>query len=267
VIPAPRPLATGVATSADGTQIAWYRYGSGERTILFVPTWNLVDARVVGYQVAALESRACVVTYDPRGAGASGRPEHGYDFPLHAADAVAVLDANDVERAALVTASRSINTAVLLATQSAHRVERIAAVAPYMQLEPEPLDSGWLDEIRNDWRGFVEPFMRDVFNEPGSEDVVDELVAIALEATPEIIAAQETELDWRIPASLLGRVSCPTLLIHGEADLFAPVALTESIAGRLPHARLEVISGAGHRPDIRSPAAVNPLLAAFLLPK
>ena len=47
-----------MAASADGTRVAWYRYGGGERTILFVPTWNLVDARVVGHQVAALEPLA-----------------------------------------------------------------------------------------------------------------------------------------------------------------------------------------------------------------
>jgi hypothetical protein len=73
-----------MATSADGTSIAWYRYGSGERAVLFVPTWNIVDARVVGHQVADLEPHATVITYDPRGHGASGRPERGYDFPLHA---------------------------------------------------------------------------------------------------------------------------------------------------------------------------------------
>jgi len=58
-----------MATSADGTRIAWNRYGEGERTILFVPTWNIVDARVVGHQVAALEPHATVLTFDPRGAG------------------------------------------------------------------------------------------------------------------------------------------------------------------------------------------------------
>jgi pimeloyl-ACP methyl ester carboxylesterase len=103
-----------MASSADGKRIAWQRYGGGERAILFVPTWNIVDARVVGHQVAALESRATIVTYDPRGAGASDRPERGYDFPLHAVDALAVLEANGIEHAALVTASRGLNAAVLL---------------------------------------------------------------------------------------------------------------------------------------------------------
>ena len=90
MIPAPQPRERGFATSVDGTRIAWRRYGAGDRAIIFVPTWNLVEARVVGHQVAALEPHATVVVFDPRGAGESDRPAHGYDFPLHTADALAV---------------------------------------------------------------------------------------------------------------------------------------------------------------------------------
>jgi hypothetical protein len=50
VIAKPRPREHGFATSVDSTQIAWYRYGHGDRVVLFVPTWNIVDARVVGHQ-------------------------------------------------------------------------------------------------------------------------------------------------------------------------------------------------------------------------
>jgi pimeloyl-ACP methyl ester carboxylesterase len=257
----------GRATSADGTQIAWYRYGEGERPILFVPTWNLVDARVVANQVAALEPHATVLTYDPRGAGASERPKRGYDFPLHAADALAVLDTSGIERVALVTASRGLNAAVLLTTDDPRRFERIAVVAPYMKLEPDPApsDPERLEALRTDWRGFIVPFMHAVFTEPDSADVIAEMIAIGLEATPEDIATQELELDWKRPASLLGQVTCPTLVVHGEADAAVPVALAESIVAAMPNARLELIRGGGHRPDIRSPEVVNPLLLDFLL--
>jgi pimeloyl-ACP methyl ester carboxylesterase len=267
VIPASRPEAHGTATSADGARIAWYRYGGGERTILFVPTWNLVDARVVGHQVAALESHANVLTYDPRGAGASERPKSGYDFPLHAADALAVLDEHGIERATLVTASRGLNAAVLLTTNDPRRFERLAVVAPYMNLEPDPAppDPERLEGIRNDWRGFIVPFMHAVFTEPDSADVIAEMIAIGLDATPGVIATQEAELDWRRPAGLLGRVTCPTLVVHGEADAPVPVVVAERIVAAMPNARLELIAGGGHRPDIRTPELVNPLLLDFLL--
>jgi pimeloyl-ACP methyl ester carboxylesterase len=267
VIPAPGPVADGMATSVDGTRIAWRRYGSGERVVLFVPTWNLVDSRVVGHQVAALESHADVLTYDPRGAGASERPSRGYDFPLHAADALAVLDANGIERAALVTASRGLNAAVLLAAEDPQRFDRIAVIAPYMNLDPDPAppDPDRLEALRNDWPGFIVPFMHAVFTERDSADVIAEMIAIGLEATPDVIATQEAELDWRRPSKLLGSVICPTLIVHGEADAPVPVALAESIVTAMPNARLELIPGGGHRPDIRSPELVNPLLLDFLL--
>jgi pimeloyl-ACP methyl ester carboxylesterase len=267
VIPAPRPVADGMATSVDGTRIAWRRYGGGERAIAFVPTWNLVDSRVVGHQVAALESHADVLTYDPRGAGASERPSRGYDFPLHAADALAVLDANGIDRAALVTASRGLNAAVLLAADDPQRFDRVAVVAPYMKLEadPAPPDPDRLEALHNDWRGFIVPFMHSVFTERDSTDVIAEMIAIGLEATPDIIATQEAELDWTRPARLIGKVTCPTLALHGEADAPVPVALAESIVAAMPNARLQVIPGGGHRPDIRSPELVNPLLLDFLL--
>jgi pimeloyl-ACP methyl ester carboxylesterase len=266
VIPTPRPQTHGLATSIDGTDIAWYRHGHGERVILFVPTWNLVDARVVGHQVAALEPHATVITYDPRGAGTSGRPERGYDFPLHAGDALAVLEANRIGQASLVTASRGLNAAVLLVTDDPRRFDRVVAIAPYMRLEsdPAPPDPEQLEAWRTDWPGFVVPFMHAVFTEPDSADVIEEMVAIGLEATPEVVVTQELEVNWTRPALLLGTVSCPTLVVHGDGDKPVPVALARTIVEAILDARLELIPGGGHRPDIRSPALVNPLLHAFL---
>jgi pimeloyl-ACP methyl ester carboxylesterase len=249
-----------------GREIAWYRYGVGHRAVVFIPTWNLVDARVVGHQVAALQPHATVITYDPRGAGASDRPARGYDFPLHAADALAVMDVTGVDRALLITASRGLNAAVLLAAEQAPRVDRIAAVGSYMRLDPSPAppDPARLAAWRTDWAGFIVPFMHNVFTEPGSAELIEEMIAIGLEATPDVVAIQEAELDWTHPARLLGTIACPTLLVHGEADAPVPVALAQSIAAAMPNARVNVIAGGGHRPDIRTPELVNPPLLDFL---
>jgi len=269
VIPAPQSRERGFATSVDGTRIAWRRYGEAGRSIVFVPTWNLVDARVVGYQVAALEPLATVVTYDPRGSGESDRPASGYDFPLHAADALAVIGATGVEDAAVVNASRGLNAAVLLAAEHPQRVTRLAAVAPYMRLEPdpEPPDPARLERWRDDWPGFIVPFMHAVFTEPNSAQLIEEMVDIGLDASPEVVAAQELELDWVTPARLLGHIECPTLIVHGEDDVPVPLETARAVAGELPNTRLVLIPGGGHRPDIRSPELVNPILLEFLLEK
>lgn len=277
MIPRPIPHQQGVAVSKDGCRIAWYRYGSGDRVVVFVPTWNIVDARVVGHQVAYLAERFTVVTYDPRGAGASDRPRQGYDFPLHAADALAVLDANVVRHAAWVTASRGVNSAVIIATEHADCVDRLAVVAPYLRLVPSGNRDFWTSREayegwdrfnanawRADWLGFARFFMGEIFVEPDSAATIDQLVSIALDATPEILITQEGELDWGIAPPLLPKVTCPTLLIHGDSDATLPVSNVRAIVELVPNAQLKIIPGAGHRPDIRTPERVNGLLAEFL---
>ena len=107
--------------------------------------------------------------------------------------------------------------------------------------------------------------MHEVFTEPDSADVIAEMIAIGLEATPEVAVTQELELDWHRPARLLAQVTCPTLVVHGEADAAVPAALAESIVAAMPNARLELIPDGGHRPDIRTPEVVNPLLLDFLV--
>ena len=104
-----------------------------------------------------------------------------------------------------------------------------------------------------------------VFTEPDSAEVIEQMIAIGMDASPDVVATQEMELEWTDPARRLGSVTCPTLIIHGEADAAVPLSLAESITAVMPNARLVVMADGGHRPDIRSPEVVNPLLIEFLL--
>jgi valacyclovir hydrolase len=42
------------------------------------------------------------------------------------------------------------------------------------------------------------------------------------------------------------RAACPTLVIAGDHDPFNPLAVTQALVARLPHARLVTLPGAGH---------------------
>jgi pimeloyl-ACP methyl ester carboxylesterase len=261
----------GFAHSA-GNRIAWRRYGSGPETILFIPTWNFVDSRVLRHQVDGLRGRFRVLTFDARGSGESDRPVAGYDFADHLEDAVAVLDATETAAASLVAASRGTHVAVLLASRYPDRVRRLVLIAPPMDI---PSDNG-LDspaeaengapppDWRTDYTAFVHWFIATAFPEPGSETTIKEIVEIALDADHAMLLKQGDEADWDEAPRHLKEVRCPTLVIHGTADRTLDVGSVKAVASSIPGADLELLHGLGHRPDISRPAIVNPMLGDFL---
>lgn len=121
-------------------------------------------------------------------------------------------------------------------------------------------DRAW----RTDWPGFARYFLSMCFTEPGSEALIDEVVEIALDASPEILITQAAETDWMRLVARLPEVTCPTLFIAGDSDATAPLSDFEAAARAIRGARLEIIPRGGHRPDIRSPELVNPILGDFL---
>jgi pimeloyl-ACP methyl ester carboxylesterase len=55
----------------------------------------------------------------------------------------------------------------------------------------------------------------------------------------------------------LGRLTCPSLVLWGDRDLYLPVRFGEAHVAALPHAELEVVRGAGHWPWIDDPSVVD----------
>src|SRR5258706_13852657 len=89
----------------DGVQVFWERYGAGEQTILFLPTWEIVHSRLWKCQIPYLARRFRVMTFDPRGNGRSDRPidVDAYDRREVAGDAIAFLDALGMDETGVVS--------------------------------------------------------------------------------------------------------------------------------------------------------------------
>jgi len=192
---------------------------------------------------------------------------------------LAVLDASQTAAASLVAGSLGTHVAVLLATRHPDRVARMVLIAPPMSVggtddgdgdaPPEPTDEGASarptePDWRTDYPAFVRWFIAEVFSEPDSQATIDEVVDIALEADHAMLLQQATELDWDEAPRHLEDVRCPTLIIHGAADRTLELASIKAVAAGIPGARLVLLDNLGHRPDIRRPDIVNPILARFL---
>jgi len=268
----------------DGVRIYWEVYGSGETTVLLMPTWSIIHSRHWKMQIPYLARHCRVVTFDGRGNGRSDRPAAGYEEQEFAADALAVMDATGTQRAAVVSLSLGAQRSLLLAAEHPERVESAVFICPSVPLgEPIPgravysfedeldSDEGWAKYNRHYWlrdyRGFLEFFFAQMFTEPHSTKPIEDCIGWGLETTPETLVA--TSMRAPIPADefveLCGRVTCPVLVIQGAEDAVTGpgrgIALAEATGGALV-----LLEGAGHGPHVRDPVKVNLLLRDFVVP-
>ncbi len=65
-------------------------------------------------------------------------------------------------------------------------------------------------------------------------------------------------------ASRLGALTMPALVLWGEQDALAPLAVGQALASALPHARFEVVQGCGHLPTLEKPVEAAASFARLL---
>jgi pimeloyl-ACP methyl ester carboxylesterase len=279
------PDAEGSVTR-DGVRVHYERYGSGTPTVLLLPTWSLVHSRHWKMQVPYLAKHHTVVTFDGRGNGRSDRPAEpaAYTVAEFAADALAVMDATETERAVLVSVSRGALWSLRLCAEHPERVLGAIFIAPAVPFAPAPAERrvvqrfddvterpvGWekynAHHWKADYRDFVEFFMGRIFTEPHSTKQYEDAVGWALETDPATLIATHYGVD-DCTAQVIGRlaadVRCPVLVIHGSDDGIRSHAQGVALAERTSGA-LVTLEGSGHFPHTRDPVRVNLLIKRFV---
>lgn len=249
-------------TSADGTMISYDRDGDGPPVILVLGAFN---ERASGAPLAAyLTTAFTVFNYDRRGRGTSS------DTLPYAVDR----EIDDLE-ALIVAAGGSASvfgysSGAVLAMRAAARglpITKLVLYDPPFQVGGTGPDhwtdlAGQLNDlVRAGRRGdAVELFQTKGVGIP--PEVVAQLRQApfwpALEAIAHTLAYES--LILAAPPELLGSVSTPTLVIHGEASPDPIRAAALAVADGLPHAELHTLPGQTH--DL-VPDALGPVLEKF----
>jgi pimeloyl-ACP methyl ester carboxylesterase len=271
----------------EGVNLYYEVYGSGEPTVLLLPTWSIIHSRHWKMQIPYLARHCRVLTFDGRGNGRSDRPREAaaYGEAEFAADAIAVMDATETERAVIVGFSQGGQRGLLLAAEHPERVEGAVFIGPSFPGGGSPLPErtvydfdtehdayeGWAKHNRYHWlrdyRDWVEFFMSRMFTEPHSTKPIEDAVGWGLETDAEVMLAtmDGPALTPEESQALCRRLRCPVLVIHGDGDAIVSVtrgaALAEQTGGELV-----VLEGSGHAPHIRDPVKVNLLLRDFVVP-
>jgi pimeloyl-ACP methyl ester carboxylesterase len=275
----------------DGVRVAWQVYGElhhpADPAVLLLPTWCIVPAEIWKLQVAFLSRRTRVITFDPRGNGASDRPEEStaYTRDQQTQDAVDVLDATGTDRAVVVALSMGNLHALDLASDHPDRVAAWVAIAPAIRdLAPFPParqasfdrwaedngdDEGWGRYNRFSWLrdypGFLDFFFDQLVPEKHSTKLIEDLVEWGRGTTGETLVRAEggRVVGKRRVEDQCVYVQCPVVVLHGTDDRVIPYAAGARLA-ELTGGTLVTFEGSGHAPQGRDPVAVNRLVDRVL---
>jgi pimeloyl-ACP methyl ester carboxylesterase/predicted glycosyltransferase len=277
-----------------GVRVHWESYGEGEPAILFLPTWSIVHSRCWKAQIPDFARRSRVITFDPRGNGKSDRPaaDEAYAEEEFMRDALAVLDANGVDRAFIVSLSRGAQRALLMATEHPDRVLGAVFIDPFFPVSllrslhwrvlchpwmrpmmmRRPLTTRGFGKLnaqywRSDFKDFLRWWQEKNFTEKHSTKQIEDGVTWGLQTDPETAIAFSrgallTPSDRRSQMALARRVRCPVLVLHGSKDDVFPYSDGRLLA-RLTGGKFVIVEGAGHQPQARKPVAVNLALREF----
>jgi len=256
----------------DGVRVFWEAYGDATTTFLLFPTSPISHSRLWKAQIPYLSRHFRVVVFDPRGNGRSDRPTTAaeYDWWELVRDGRAVLEASGAHEAIVGGLCDGAGYALMLAASDPAAVLGVAAIAPYMPMLTPPHPSGAhhsLDEMRRDYRGFLEGFFASRLPEPHSTKQLEDCVEFALDGGAEnvILASWEAPKPWASEEEardLCRRVRCPVLVVHGDLDVCQTRARAEAVA-ELTGGALVGLEGSGHLPQARDPVKVNGLFKDF----
>jgi len=267
-------------TMQDGTQIFYKDWGSGT-PVVFSHGWPQNADAWDAQMLFLLHKGYRVIAHDRRGHGRSSQPSHGHEMDTYADDLATLLDALNLNNAALIGHSTGGGEVTRYVgrhgTKRVSKVILIGAVPPLMlktRANPGGLPIDVFDITRQSTATNRAQFFKDLaapfygYNRPGakaSQGVIDSFWMIgmmgSIHAEYECIKAS-SETDF---TEDLKKYDVPTLFIHGNDDQIVPIGNSALRAAKLVrNSTVKVYPGASHGLCTTMPDQINADLFSFL---
>ncbi len=277
--PPPLPAAGRFVPIGEGVRVNLREEGEGPAVVLVHGLPGMAsDWQALMPELAKRGRRA--LAYDRVGYGhsdprADGAPHTPY---RNAEELLALLDAEGLDRVTLVGWSYGGVTSMIAAQRAPERVERLVLIGtggPDSAEAQPPEPPGFMRVLYSDpvlaWRrrvpavgrGLIEALSMQAYSEKPMPDWwIPGLVAN--------FARLETLLTYRGEMFTIvegdfdpTRISMPTLLVHGDDDRLAPVAIATYLGSVIPSAETRIVPGGSHMLPVLEAELVADAITSF----
>jgi 3-oxoadipate enol-lactonase len=259
----------------NGTvKLHWESSGEGPAVLLVAGQGMTSDGWWATIPVLARSFR--VIAFDNRDTGRSSRVPWPYSVAQMASDAVAVLDAAGEQRAHVYGISLGSLVAQEVALRHPDRVQALvlgaSSAGGFAAYKPSPsslaqtflVRAGAMGPGEAEWAAVPYTYAEKTRRLHPERIVAD--IAHRVSSPPEPLAYmhQAAAVASHDAYARLNRMTAPTLVVHGEQDVFVPPANALVLAERIPGAQLRLWPDASHMYAIDEPRA-DWEIARFLL--
>lgn len=248
-------------TRLNGLDTYYQDEGQGEPVVL-LHGWG-VSSQSLARVASSLATAYRVLSIDLPGFGWSRAPANAWGAVQYADHVRALLDALGLDRVALLGHSFGGRIAIVLAVQHPVRVARLILVAsagvrtrPSIRVRAKIAATKLVRRVLTlpGWGRVGERVLRRWQDRMGSRDY-----RAAGAMRPTLVKVVNEDLTPMLPM-----IQAPTLLLWGDQDQEVRRPAVETMAERIPGARLVVFPGAGHFPFQDAPEEFHRRLTEFL---
>ena len=250
----------------NGQQLYYEETGSGSPALVF-SHGLLLDREMFAPQVGFFQESHRCIAWDQRGHGKTVEDAEPFDYWDSAEDCLAIMNHAGIEQAVLIGLSQGGFLSLRAALSAPERIEGLVLIATQSGVDSDDVNDGFL-ELRAEWSA----------NGPANAgaDVAAMLLGDKDHATPWLEKWSSEPKSRLGPCidTLIGRdditarlheITCPTLVIHGDADNAINQSLGIALANELTNNQGFVsVAGAAHAPTLTHADTVNSAISSFL---
>lgn len=248
----------------DGVKIYWENFGTGPN-LTIVNNFFIISPLWRNF-TRSLSEKNSILTYDLRNQGASTPAVEELTYESHIDDLLNLLDALEVEKTYLMGSSTSTLICRDFAIAYPERVKGLILVSPlfcpYGSRRRKYLTKSWLNSLcQGGVKSLFDHIYPLVYSDRAIENGGSPTYLSLRERFLAMNSYEQIRLNLNVSLSTddnpkkLSKITCPTLLLAGDADFLASRSSLDAICKLIPRARIEILDFAGHIPYFEATTA------------